>query len=48
MALLKALCWALIFILRIRFPPGTSIATVLNNTVIVGKFKRQATEFAGF
>ena len=28
MALLKALCWALIFILRIRFPPGTSIATV--------------------
>ena len=28
MALLKALCWALIFILRIRFPPGTSIAKV--------------------
>ena len=28
MALLKALCWALIFILRIRFPPGSSIATV--------------------
>ena len=31
MALLKALCWALIFIIRIRFPPGTSLATVLNN-----------------
>ena len=28
MALLKALCWALIFIIRIRFPPGTSLATV--------------------
>ena len=28
MALLKALCWALIFILRIRFPPGSSIAIV--------------------
>ena len=26
MALLKALCWALIFIIRIRFPPGTSLA----------------------
>ena len=31
MALLKALCWALTFIIRIRFPPGTSLATVLNN-----------------
>ena len=29
MALLKALCWALIFILRIRFPPGTSLVTIL-------------------
>ena len=26
MALLKALCWALIFIIRIRFPTGTSLA----------------------
>ncbi len=25
-ALLKALCWVLIFIIRIRFPPGTSLA----------------------
>ena len=24
MALLKALCWTLIFIIRNRFPPGTS------------------------
>ena len=31
MAPLKALCWALVFILRIRFLPGSSIATVLNN-----------------
>ena len=29
MALLKALCWTLIFIIRIRFPPGTSLATVI-------------------
>ena len=35
MALLKALFWALIFILRIRFPPGTSIATVLKNNSAV-------------
>ena len=33
MALLKALCWALIFIIRIRFSPGTSPATVLNNII---------------
>ena len=31
MALLKALCWALIFIIRIRFLPGTSLAIVLIN-----------------
>ncbi len=31
MALLKALCWALIFIIRIQFPPGTSLAMILNN-----------------
>ena len=29
MVLLKALCWVLIFIIRIRFPPDTSLATVL-------------------
>ena len=29
MALLKALCWALIFIIRIRFPPATSLAMIL-------------------
>ena len=23
--------WALIFIIRIRFPPGTSLAMILNN-----------------
>ena len=26
MALPKALCWALMFIIRIQFPPGTSLA----------------------
>jgi hypothetical protein len=31
MALLKALCWALICIMRIRLPPGTSLVTILNN-----------------
>ncbi len=34
MALLKALCWALIFIIRIRFPPGTSLAMILNKSSI--------------
>ena len=27
MALLRTLCWALIFILRLRFPPGSSLAS---------------------
>ena len=31
MALLKVICWALIFIIRIPFPPGKSLATILNN-----------------
>ena len=30
MALLKVICWALIFIIRIRFPPGKSLATLLS------------------
>ena len=30
MALLKVICWALIFIIRIRFPPGKSLATILD------------------
>ena len=30
MALLKVICWALIFIIRIRFPPGKSLVTILN------------------
>ena len=29
MALLRTLCWALIFILRLRFPPGSSLASML-------------------
>ena len=31
MALLKVICWALIFIIRIRFPPGKSLVTTLYN-----------------
>ena len=30
MALLEVICWAIIFIARIRFPPGKSVATILN------------------
>ena len=30
MALLKVICWAIIFITRLRFPPGKSLATTLN------------------
>ena len=26
MAILKVLCWALIFIIKVRFPPGQSLA----------------------
>ena len=28
MALLKVICWAIIFITRLRFPPGKSLATL--------------------
>ena len=31
MALFKAVVWALIFLTKLRFPPGVSIAIVLNN-----------------
>jgi hypothetical protein len=41
MALLEALCWALIFIIRIRFPPGTSLVTILNDPRKVRKNTRQ-------
>jgi hypothetical protein len=30
MSCLKVICWALIFIFKLRFPPGVSIATILN------------------
>ena len=40
MALLRIFCWALIFILRLRFPPGSSIALSLRsvhmNHVVLG------------
>jgi hypothetical protein len=30
MSCLKVICWALIFIFKLRFPPGVSIAAVIN------------------
>ncbi len=38
MALLKVICWALIFIIRIRFPPGKSLATILIQTRFLKKY----------
>ena len=34
MALLKVICGAIIFIARLRFPPGKSLATILNSVVL--------------
>ena len=34
MAFVKIFCWALIFLLRLRFPPGQSIADVLKKQLI--------------
>ena len=31
MGLFKIICWALIFLTRLRFPPGSSIATILKD-----------------
>jgi hypothetical protein len=31
----KVICWALLFIFKLRFPPGVSIATVLMQIIIV-------------
>jgi hypothetical protein len=30
MPLLRVICWAIIFLTRIRFPPGVSIAVIYN------------------
>ena len=52
MALLKVICWALIFIIRIRFPPGKSLATILNKLFVLnvgnlqGRHKILAMSFA--
>ena len=35
MALLKVICWAIIFITRLRFPPGKSLATILNKHLTI-------------
>ena len=37
MALLKVICWAIIFITRLRFPPGKSLATILNKYIYLIK-----------
>jgi hypothetical protein len=34
MSCLKVICWALIFIFKLRFPPGVSIATVLKYSFV--------------
>ena len=47
MALLKALCWALIFIIRIRFPPGTSLAMKLRGQLTRAVLKTFSTEMGG-
>ena len=38
MALLKVICWAIIFITRLRFPPGKSLATILKLFNILNGF----------
>ena len=35
MTLLKVICWALIFIIRIRFRPGKSLATISESWILV-------------
>jgi hypothetical protein len=30
--IIRTLCWALIFIIRLRFPPGSSLATIIIKT----------------
>ena len=35
MALLKVICWALIFIIKICFPPSKSLATILNGQLLI-------------
>jgi hypothetical protein len=32
----KVICWALLFIFKLRFPPGVSIATVLLRVTCIG------------
>ena len=35
MALFKAVVWALIFLTKLRFPPGVSIAIVLKESMLI-------------
>ena len=35
MPILRGFCWALLFLLRLRFPPGTSVARINIITVAV-------------
>ena len=41
MSLWLILCWALTFIIRLRFPPGESLADVLKKILRYEKKKRQ-------
>ena len=44
MVALRVLCWALIFILRLQFPPGSSIATIRSKILhATSRFKRKQT-----
>ena len=36
MAVLRILCWALVFLLRLRFAPGESIAGILKKRFLLG------------
>ncbi len=46
MALLKVICWALIFIIQIRFPPGKSLATILHIQIGKNKMKNLFVNFS--
>ena len=49
MALLRTLCWALIFILRLRFPPGSSLACKYNVSLFtIQPLQSNLNEFTGY
>ena len=34
MAILRTICWALLFILKLRFPPGQSLVDIFKNYIL--------------